>query len=214
MLSIQIHAVDSIHFEATSRTADGIAYHLYGEYNSEADGRICYTFVIKYATRLDPLYFRGYLYDKDMTFTGTWGSSPQAANTDSNALKPSNGNHSPPIVQPTTDQFVFKRIPAVYMCCRPDPIEFQISRPRALWKYATTTVRELVRMRRYSWRHFKRRRDDRKRYIELLIRLKYTGLDQGETMELAQIRKTLTTADARLYQTLYDYALRTTTVHL
>ncbi|TBU26461.1 hypothetical protein BD311DRAFT_779599 [Dichomitus squalens] len=214
MLSIQIHAVDSIRFEATSRTANGTAYHLQGRYISEVDGRICYTFVIKYATRFAPLYFRGYLHDKDRTFSGTWGTSPEAANSESKIIKRQGDNHSSLVVGSTADRFVFKRLPAAYMCCRPDPIEFQINRPRALWRYATTIVRELVSMRRFSWTYFERRRDDRKRYIELLIRLNYAELVEEELMELARIRKTLTTADARLYETRYQYELRTTAIHL
>ena len=214
MFSIQIHAVDAFHFEATSRTPNGTSFHLRGKYSSEADGTICYSFVIKYAARFEPLYFRGYLYDKDRTFAGTWGSSPGAAGSGSKVVKPNNGNQFALVMDSTADRFIFKRLPAMYMCCRPDPLEFQINKPRALWKYATTTVRELVGVRSFSWTYFKRRRDHRKRYIELLIRLNYADLDEGELMELARIRQTLSAADARLYETRYDYELRTTPIHL
>ena len=216
MFSIHIHALDAFHFEATSRTPNGTPFQLRGKYSSEADGTICYSFVIKYSSRFEPIHFQGYLYDKDRTFAGTWSSSSGAPGLDSKVIKPTtDGNQSTALVMDSTaDRFIFKRLPAMYMCCRPDPMEFQINRPRALWKYATATVRELIGVRTFSWSYFKRRRDHRKRYIELLIRLNYADLDEEEAMELARIRQTLSAADARLYETRYDYELRTTPIHL
>ena len=114
----------------------------------------------------------------------------------------------------TENHFIFKRLPPWLMCCRPDPLEYQLNGPRALWKYALTAVREMVGMHLFTWSYFKQRRDNRKRYIELLIRLNYADLDEEEVMELARIRQTLTAADARLYETRYEYELRSTPIHL
>lgn len=56
-----------------------------------------------------------------------------------------------------------------YRRYRPDDSEFESNKPRALWKFATTSIREEVhdKNRRWTWDHFRERRDDRHRYVEL-----------------------------------------------
>ena len=110
--------------------------------------------------------------------------------------------------------FVFKRMTPEHTCFMPAPLDLEENKPRALWGFAIAAVLNDVRRKRYSWTFFKERRDNRKRYIELLIRLNYGELNEEEQWELARIRQTLTAADARLYETRYDYELRTTPIHL
>lgn len=56
-----------------------------------------------------------------------------------------------------------------YRKYRPDKLEFAASKPKALLKFATTVILEEVhdKHERWTWHHFKERRDDRYRYIEL-----------------------------------------------
>ncbi|TFK85020.1 hypothetical protein K466DRAFT_647032 [Polyporus arcularius HHB13444] len=217
MISVHVHAVDSTHFEATSHTPNGTAYTLSGECLCDEDGRISFVFSIRYAARFDPLYFRGYIYDKGTTFIGLWGTTPEAC-ADAMFHRSSSSaedSQSTLVMSDAIDNhFIFKRLPPWLMCCRPDPVVYQLNKPRALWKYALTAAREMVGRHLFTWSYFKRRRDNRKRYVELLIRLNYADLDEEEVMELARIRQTLTAADARLYETRYEYELRSTPIHL
>lgn len=216
MISVHVHAVDATHFEATSNTPNGTSYTLTGEYMSDGDGRTSFVFSIRYAARFDPLYFRGYVYDNGTTFAGIWSTTAEAC-AEATIFRSQSAEDSQSTLvmsDATENHFIFKRLPPWLMCCRPDPLEYQLNGPRALWKYALTAVREMVGMHLFTWSYFKQRRDNRKRYIELLIRLNYADLDEEEVMELARIRQTLTAADARLYETRYEYELRSTPIHL
>ena len=148
------------------------------------------------------------------TLTGVWGSTPEAFQEAAMDRSLDSDSDDTLVSSSTADRFIFKRLPASFMCCRPDPVEFQMNKTRARWKYALTAVQEIVGMQLCTWSYFKRRRDNRKRYIELLIRLNFADLNDEEYSELAAIRQTLTAADARLYETRYDYELRTTPIHL
>ena len=214
MFSLHFHARDAKIFEATSSTPNGTSFTLTGECDTDSDGNTIYNFVIKYAARFDPLYFRGRMYDGSTTLVGTWSTTAEGLSEPSTPDSISGGGYPHAVADNTTDRFIFKRLPPWLMCCRPDPIEFQINKARALWKFALTAVEEIVGKHRFTWSYFKRRRNNRKRYIELLIRLNYADLDDDEQRELARIRQTLTAADARLYETRYDYELRTTPIHL
>lgn len=52
---------------------------------------------------------------------------------------------------------------------RPEESEFEENKPRALWKFATTAISEEVHDRncRWTWEHFRTRRNDRHRYVDL-----------------------------------------------
>ncbi|KAI0737618.1 hypothetical protein C8Q80DRAFT_1212220 [Daedaleopsis nitida] len=214
MMSLHIHATDATRFEASSRTSNGTSFTLSGRHQVDAEGVGYFAFTVKYAARFDPLYFRGRIYDNGTTLTGVWGSSPNGLVDDSMDRSEDSDSQSTLVPYAVADRFIFKRLPASLMTCRPDPVEFQMNKARTLWKYALTAVQEIVGMHLFTWNYFKRRRDNRKRYIELLIRLNYADLNEEEQWELARIRQTLTAADARLYETRYDYELRTTPIHL
>ncbi|KAI9069959.1 hypothetical protein FKP32DRAFT_1558713, partial [Trametes sanguinea] len=220
MFSIHVHAVDSFHFEASGHAATGTSYTVAGTYLSDESSRICYTFSITYATRHEPMHFRGFLYDRGATFSGTWSTQPLDPSLNGTSFdrslqsNPSTPHSNSPDTHVAQGRFVFKRIPPHIMCCRPDPLEFQLNKTRALWKFALSAVRVQVGMRLCLWSYLSRRRDIRKRYIELLIRLNYGTLNEDEQVELARIRQMLTPADARLYETRYDYELRTVPIHM
>ena len=56
-----------------------------------------------------------------------------------------------------------------YRRYRPDPAEFKENKPKALWKFAITSIREEIHDKHYrwTWEHFRIRRDQRHQYVDL-----------------------------------------------
>ncbi|KAJ6610468.1 hypothetical protein B0H10DRAFT_411247 [Mycena sp. CBHHK59/15] len=139
-------------------------------------------------------------------YTGTW-----TAATD--VLQGTVGMEQDPATHYST--FVYRRTAPEHLIFAPAPVELSTNWASAMWRYAIAAVRYGVRRNRWSWSYFKERRDNRRRFIELYIRSTRFGppMTNPEWEELAQVKKTLTTADSRFYHSLAEQQIRATTDH-
>ncbi|KAJ7783010.1 hypothetical protein B0H16DRAFT_1495047 [Mycena metata] len=89
-------------------------------------------------------------------------------------------------------------------CFYPAPAVMMTNKPRSLWTFAISAVRYRIRKEQWSWAFFKRRTENRKRFIELYIRATKFGkpLNASEEEELGLIKKSFTTADSRFYHSI------------
>ncbi|KAL6303383.1 hypothetical protein BKA93DRAFT_735065 [Sparassis latifolia] len=203
MVSVHIHASDygALNFEGAGTNYEPTPFTLTGEClppseKQQAVGEVPVKFTMRYSARIDTQYLEGVLQAGGTMMTGRWrykGDKDIEWGGD----------------------FIFSRMPADVLCCRPALTEFRANRPRALWKFAVTAVLDQVRRQLFSWSHIKARRDVRKRFIELYIRyLKLFGPPiKDDFPELVRITRLITTRDVRLYQSIRVYQLRTTPIH-
>jgi len=110
----------------------------------------------------------------------------------------------------------FRRIPSHYLTVYPNIRELSDSKPRALWRFAITAVRNDIRRDHWSWSYFSQRRDDRKSIIPLLLRIFYFGPDLSDEEERAFLATTqrLTPADCCFYESNARYIRANARVHL
>jgi hypothetical protein len=109
----------------------------------------------------------------------------------------------------------FRRIPAHYLSVYPCIKELRDNKPRALWRFAITAVRNDVRRDRWSWSYFLQRRDDRKAVIPLLVRSRWFGtpLSDEEVETVCAIARRLIPADAFFCDSQVDRIRAYTWVH-
>ncbi|KAJ3554138.1 hypothetical protein NM688_g3261 [Phlebia brevispora] len=194
MTSFYVHVSPSndSDFEA-SGVHYGTTYQLTGKCVRNSTGVIHVSFTIQYSQEFRTKHYVGYL-TTDGSIVGYQGWH--------------HGARQYP--------FILRRTPAEIMCHRPSPLEFRANKPRALWKFAITAVRNDIRKRSWSWTFFKHRRDTRLRQIEYDIR-NYTPygrpLDDKEREEWAVIRQAMTATDAIFFRDMRDNKLRMRPCH-
>ncbi|KAH9948257.1 hypothetical protein B0H21DRAFT_847639 [Amylocystis lapponica] len=193
-LNFHIDSSDSHRCESTGVTPEGTSWTCVGTYEIQAPGDITYSFKITYHTRFSTSILTGSLSEDKQMLSGV--------RKDSSAMG--------------DGYFMLSRLPADVLTFRPSPNDFTANKARALWRFALGAIEYQISRTMFSWSFFKRRRDTRQRYLDLLAREFDYGrpLDDAEKAEFSRCRQALTPADARFYDTIYSYKLRTTEIHL
>ena len=108
----------------------------------------------------------------------------------------------------------FRRIPPRHLIVYPSMKELADSKPRALWRFAITAVRNDIRRDHWSWSYLSQRRDDREMAISLLVR-RWFGkpLSSEEAQTLRTILRRVTSADACFYQSKVNHIRAYTWIH-
>jgi hypothetical protein len=142
-----------------------------------------------------PMFFNGRFDPEHDALTGVWGRSAK--------LEGSMG-----IME-------FRRIPPRYLTVYPSINELQDGKPRALWRFAISAVRNDIRREHWTWSYFSQRRDDRKTVVSLLVRSRWFGrpLSADETVSLRVITRRLIPSDACFYDSMVDHIRAFTCVH-
>ena len=133
-----------------------------------------------------------------------------------------NGHWGPENLNSVGGPFRVGRSPAFAYQFRYTKEEFKKSPARARWAFAGAVVLYQVRQKLWSWAYFKKRADNRKRFLELYRRRELTnlwyrpsdGLTREERAELTVIETSLSPADARCYRSLAQSALKMMCIHL
>ncbi|KAH9995914.1 hypothetical protein BJV74DRAFT_883811 [Russula compacta] len=109
----------------------------------------------------------------------------------------------------------FRRILPRHFIVYPSMKELADSKPRALWRFAITAVRNDIRRNHWSWSYFSQRRDDREMAISLLIRSRWFGkpLSSEEAQTCRAILRRLTSADACFYHSKVNRIRAYTWIH-
>ncbi|KAH8120322.1 vacuolar protein sorting-associated protein vps13 [Phellopilus nigrolimitatus] len=90
-----------------------------------------------------------------------------------------------------------------YRKYRPDDAEFAENKPAALWKFATTAIRDEIhdKNQRWTWEHFRMRRDDRHRYVDLFKEKELANKNEMDD-ELKALERRLSYNDIRFYRSI------------
>lgn len=195
MITFCLHASqvdDSETYEASSITADGTEYSILGEYTTNEDGTVAYSFTQQFVARWKTTYWTGSLEDEGETLSGKWGYEK---------------DH-----QPYT--FVFKRVSPEVLVDRPHPKEFAENRAKAFWKFALTAVRNQVRRRMFSCSYLEERRDVRKEYLDLLLKEMDGRLTDADSARFSALNHRSTFDDVRCFYIINDYRIRPIPAHL
>jgi len=98
---------------------------------------------------------------------------------------------------------------------RPTPADFEERKTESLWKYAIEAIVAQIQRDSWSWSYFRKRRDTRRRFLELWMRRTCGGtpLTPEEQEELTSIRHSLTAQDGRFYHSIAARRIRNTIVH-
>ncbi|TFY59079.1 hypothetical protein EVG20_g7918 [Dentipellis fragilis] len=87
-----------------------------------------------------------------------------------------------------SELFFMKRKPLVYILLRPADEEFDSNKTLALWKFALDSAMYIARIRVFTWKNIRERRDARRRFMELEFKNEsFSGLDPDEEAELRHI---------------------------
>jgi hypothetical protein len=143
----------------------------------------------------DSIFFNGLFDPERDALTGIWGQSAE--------------------LECFEGEMEFRRIPPCSLTAYPSIKELRDNKLRALWRFATTAVRNDIRRGRWAWSYFSQRRDDRKTIVPLLVRSRWFGppLSAEETGTLHAITRRLTPADACFYDSKVDHIRAYTCVH-
>jgi hypothetical protein len=152
-----------------------------------------------------PISFTGRFDPERDALTGVWNSS---VDTLTSAWGGSGDESSEGIME-------FRRIPSCYLGIYPTIKELRDNKPRALWKFAITAVRNDIRRDHWTWSYFSQRRDDRKTVISLSVRSRWFGppLSDEEDETLSVIMPRLLPDDACFYDSMIDRIRAYTCVH-
>jgi hypothetical protein len=103
--------------------------------------------------------------------------------------------------------FSLVRRPVDYFLYRPSDTEFQENRSKALWKMVQNAAKQWYRSRHLIWDALRERRDQRNRYVELLLKQGYIGrlYDADEAAEWAKIIRQTHPNDLRLWHAIARY---------
>ncbi|EJD03959.1 vacuolar protein sorting-associated protein vps13 [Fomitiporia mediterranea MF3/22] len=91
-----------------------------------------------------------------------------------------------------------------YRKYRPDESEFEANKSKALWKFATVAIREEVHDKhvRWTWEHFRTRRDERHRYVDLFKQKELENKSEEIVNDLASLERKLSYNDIRFYRSI------------
>ncbi|OSX57145.1 hypothetical protein POSPLADRAFT_1050210 [Postia placenta MAD-698-R-SB12] len=183
-------------FEASGIASDGAFFRGSGTvtFPSDSDG---------------PLYIFKMMFDRSCVSVWTLNGS---LNDDGETLSGSWGYNS----SDRRNVFVFSRTRRAVETTVALFLDIGLSRNRALWQFAISSVVERIRRQAAFWRSFKQQRFNRSRYIELMNRRRGFGrhLDSYEDRELERCLRSLSALEARTYETFRLHRLRTTPSYL
>ncbi|KAG9050085.1 hypothetical protein FS842_011409, partial [Serendipita sp. 407] len=199
-----------IHTEGSKLRGTGIdrldVYHMEGEVTLTAENGL--DLILKVAYGLQPsksdetfaFEFTGSLNTSTLELKGTWAV----------------------VGYPPAGPFVLIRRPTFAYPFLYSKSELSENRARARWKFAITTIRQQVRRQWWSWSYFKDRMEQRKRYVELRLRMDIeqlysvngaARLSSDEILELNSTGERLHPADGRYYISLAKKAMRMLCIH-
>ena len=146
------------------------------------------------------IYCRGKLDQEAGTIRGDWGFNQESV----------------------AGSLALGRSPVHLYRFRYTPEEFASQAARARWKFACATVSREVRRSRWSWNYFEDKFAERKRFVELYMRRKFSGLSYSlypglsgeEALELQTLEMNLSPADRRFYTSLAKAQARRLCIHL
>jgi hypothetical protein len=143
-----------------------------------------------------PMFFKGHFDTEHDTLTGKWDFSAT--------------------LEYPIGPVEFRRIPPCYLTVYPSTQELSDDKPRALWRFAITAVRNDIRRDHWSWSYFMQRRDDRKSVIPLLVRSHYFGriLSLEEAEALNGTLRRLAPVDACFYHSKANLMKAKTCIHV
>ncbi|KAG8808806.1 hypothetical protein FRC18_004850 [Serendipita sp. 400] len=199
-----------IHTEGSKLRGTGIdrvdVYHMEGEVTSTTENGL--DFILKLAYGPQPS-------EGEETwafeFTGSFDTSTLEAR----------GNWAS-VGYPPFGPFLLTRRPTFAYPFLYSKSELSENRARARWKFALTTIRQQIRRQRWSWSYFKDRMEQRKRYVELRLRMDIeqlynvnaaVRLSSDEILELNSTGERLHPADGRYYMSLAKKAMRMLCIH-
>ncbi|KAH7099791.1 hypothetical protein BKA62DRAFT_831480 [Auriculariales sp. MPI-PUGE-AT-0066] len=124
--------------------------------------------------------------------------------------------------------FALDRIPSVVRRHRASrEEELNSNSARARWNFALDVVQERVRRTAWSWSYFKARRDQRKAYIDVVVRIRSTADsyryprewnddegDEDHQKTLSAIQRVLAPEDVIAYNFIADWKLQKECVHI
>ena len=142
-----------------------------------------------------PVFFSGHFDPSRDALTGVWDLSAGRKHT--------------------AGPMEFRRLLPRYLTVYPSIKELSDNKPRALWRFAITAVRNDIRRERWSWSYFSQRRDDRETVISLMLRYLHHGtpLNEEETQRMCTVAQRLTSADACFYGSKINHRRAHTWVH-
>jgi hypothetical protein len=146
---------------------------------------------------MDPFHLKSRFYPERDALTGVWGWDLSELELES------------------AGKVEFRRIPPLHLTAYPSIREIMDNKPRALWKFAITAVRNDLRRENWSWSHFSQRRLDRITRISLTTRYNHFGtpLNKKEIDQLNAATKRLTSADACFYSSIVSHTRANTWIH-
>jgi hypothetical protein len=142
-----------------------------------------------------PIFFSGRFDPERDALTGVWSCSAE--------------------LESYMGKVEFRRIQPRHLTVYPSMKELRDNKPRALWKFAISAVRNDIRRDSWSWSYFSQRRDDLKTALPLLVRRRWFGptLSAEETETLFGIIWRLIPDDACFYDSKIDHIRAYTCVH-
>ena len=184
-------------FKADAWTLQG-RQTITGSWSQEKDGVLQIQFKMTFSNDgliWASIFFNGRFDAERDALTGIWGLSTE--------------------LEDFKGKMEFRRIPPCYLIVYPSIKELQDNKPRALWRFAISAVRNDIRRGCWAWSYFSQRRDDRKTIIPLLVRSRWFGppLNAEETKTFHTITRRLTPADACFYDSKADHIRAYTYVH-
>ncbi|EED77713.1 predicted protein [Postia placenta Mad-698-R] len=183
---------ESTQYEALVHAPDSqVEFKVAGDIVTEADGKVTYQFRFIIPVHGMTVDYDGTLNEDGSMLSGRWG---------------------PDGTRPAS--FFFSKMPEQVLICRPSPMELQTNRIRALWRFALTAVQEQVARRRFTWKFLAKRRDVRRRYVDLALRT-HLGrpLNEAEDEERRKCLGLLSPLDALIAHHLMGLRKRTICIH-
>ena len=181
-------------FKASSRSSSG-DFTVQGHCTAGENGMINMRFRVEFKARISTQYWNGTFDPRTASVSGSWGIDrlPEAH----------------------FGIFVMKRTDPLDLRYRPAPKEFLDNKPAALWKYVRGAILSQVRRKAYKWSYFEERAKIRERFFELYVRHSHFGkpLEAHDLEEWREVRRNLTSADVRFYQSYIDYKVAKTVRH-
>ncbi|PIL29979.1 hypothetical protein GSI_07890 [Ganoderma sinense ZZ0214-1] len=178
MISLDLHAdsqAKSKSFQSKGLAPDGSDWKLTGEYALSDNGQVHYTFSIAYVN--DTQHFTGQLDESGTTLSGSWRRSGHVAFS-----------------------FLFKRLSPDLMRVYPTPTELAANRPRALWLFAFSVIKDRRSRKKTSWKWFQTRWKTGQQYARLVMRSRETSpFTAEEANDLAKCHRDMTPKEARVF---------------
>ena len=200
MITIDLHAstTNTRGFESQGVAPNGTDWKLEGEYRILAEEKVDFTFKITYETRYTSQTFTGQLDASGTMLSGYWFHS------DTDSLRATRQRFP----------FLFKQLAPEVVRFYPTPTELADNKPKALWRFAISAVRDqLYREKKGSWSWLLQRWKTGHLYAQLIMRMEASKLRPEEVVHLARCWRNMTPGQARLFNILIDICERSIPTH-